>query len=46
MSIEKLTLKGFVDEVKDVSEGPHSRRFCFVLGAGASKTSGIKSGQE
>ena len=46
MGIERLTLKGFVDEVKDVSEGPHSRRFCFVLGAGASKTSGIKSGQD
>ena len=44
--VEKLTLKGFIDEVADVSVGPHPRKFCFVLGAGASKSSGIKSGQD
>ena len=43
---EELSLSGFRDEMKEVSSGPHSRKFCFVLGAGASKTSGIKSGQE
>lgn len=32
--------------MKDVSSGPYSRKFCFVLGAGASRSSGIKSGQE
>ena len=46
MSCEKLSLSGFVKEVKDVSYGSHPRKFCFVLGAGASKSSGIKSGQE
>lgn len=46
MSYEELTLSGFVNEMREVSSGPHPRRFCFVLGAGASKSSGIKSGQE
>lgn len=46
MSYEELSLTGFINEMKDVSVGPHARKFCFVLGAGASVTSGIKSGQE
>ena len=46
MSYEKLSLSGFVEEMKMVSTGAHPRKFCFVLGAGASKSSGIKSGQE
>lgn len=46
MSYEKLSFSGFINEIKDVSNGSHPRKFCFVLGAGASKTSGIKSGQE
>ena len=46
MSYEELSLTGFINEMKDVSVGPHARKFCFVLGAGASITSGIKSGQE
>lgn len=46
MNYEKLSLSGFVKEIKEVSNGPHPRKFCFVLGAGASKTSGIRSGQE
>ncbi len=46
MMYEELALKGFVDEMKEVSSGPHPRRFCFILGAGASRASGIKSGQE
>ena len=46
MSYEELNLKGFIHEMKDVSSGPHPRKFCFVLGAGASISSGIKSGQE
>ena len=46
MSVEKLSLKGFIREVVDVSVGAHSRKFCFVLGAGCSITSGIKSGQQ
>lgn len=46
MGCEELSLSGFIKEMKDVSEGPHPRKFCFVLGAGASKSSGIKSGQD
>lgn len=46
MGYEKLTLRGFIKEIKEVSSGPHSRKFCFVLGAGASKSSGIKLGQD
>lgn len=46
MNYEELSLSGFINEIRDVSTGPHPRKFCFVLGAGASKTSGIKSGQE
>ncbi len=46
MNYEEITLSGFVKEMKEVSSGPHPRKFCFVLGAGASKSSGIKSGQD
>ena len=46
MGYELLSLSGFINEMKDVSKGPHQRKFCFVLGAGASRASGIKSGQE
>ena len=46
MACEELSLNGFIQEMKDVTTGSHPRRFCFVLGAGASRSSGIKSGQE
>ena len=46
MSYEELSLSSFIKEIKDVTTGTHPRKFCFVLGAGASKTSGIKSGQD
>ena len=46
MAYRELSLDGFVHEFKSVSEGPYQRKFCFVLGAGASKTSGIKTGEE
>lgn len=46
MGCEELSLQGLIDEIKDVSNGTHPRKFCFVLGAGASKSSGIKTGQE
>ena len=46
MSYEELSINGFIQEIKDVSDGHHPRKFCFVLGAGASISSGIKSGQE
>lgn len=46
MSLDELTQAGLIHEFEDVSAGPHSSKFCFVLGAGASKTSGIKTGQE
>ena len=46
MPYQNLSLDGFVQEFKSVSVGPYPRKFCFVLGAGASKTSGIKTGEE
>lgn len=46
MDTNELTLDGFIDEFKNASSGPHCRKFCFFLGAGASVSSGIKSGSE
>lgn len=46
MSYEVLSLSSFIKEMKEVTTGTHPRKFCFVLGAGASRTSGIKSGQD
>ena len=46
MACEQLSLNGFIQEMKEVAYGTHPRKFCFVLGAGASRSSGIKSGQE
>lgn len=46
MNYEQLSLSGFIKEMKEVTDGSHPRRFCFVLGAGASVSSGIKTGQE
>ena len=46
MPYNELSLEGFIQEFKSVSVGPYPRKFCFVLGAGASKTSGIKTGEE
>ena len=46
MAYQIMTLRGFINEVKSSSQGPYPRKFCFVLGAGASKTSGIKTGEE
>lgn len=39
------TLLSFIDKVRETSEGMHPRKYCFVLGAGASASSGIKTGQ-
>lgn len=36
---------GFVEEFREVTQGTHPRRFCFILGAGASLSSGIRSGE-
>ena len=44
--LPSLPLEDFVKEFKSTSHGYHQRKFCFVLGAGASKTSGIKTGEE
>ena len=46
MGYEQLSLNGFIQEMKAATNGAHPRRFCFILGAGASRSSGIKSGQE
>lgn len=44
--MEELSLNGFIQEMKDASSGAHQRKFCFVLGAGASKSSDIKTGED
>jgi hypothetical protein len=36
MKLRKLSLDGFIDEFKEVTVSSRPRRFCFVLGAGAS----------
>lgn len=46
MDFQELSVHSFIQEVVQASNGWHPRKFCFVLGAGASKASGIKSGQE
>ena len=46
MSYEEISLNGFIREMHGISIGDYARKFCFVLGAGASISSGIKSGQE
>ena len=46
MGYEFLSFTGFANEMHEVSFGPHPKKFCFVIGAGASKSSGIKTGQE
>jgi len=46
MGYRNLSLSGFIKEVKEASDGDYLRKFCFVLGAGASGSSGIKTGQE
>lgn len=46
MAYQIMTLSGFINEVRSSSKGPYPRKYCFVLGAGASKTSGIKTGEE
>lgn len=45
MKLRKLSLDGFIDEFKEVTVSSRPRRFCFVLGAGASVSSGIPTAQ-
>ena len=46
MAYERITLEGFINEFSTASKGSNPRRFCFILGAGASISSGIKTGQQ
>lgn len=49
VELEWLEYEGFLDEIHGIGKGresSHPRRLCFVLGAGASLTSGIPSGKE
>lgn len=39
--VREITLKGFLQEYKQIKEDDASRRFCFILGAGASVSSDI-----
>jgi protein O-mannosyl-transferase len=45
-SIRHIHLLGFVEEVRHIHANMPDRRFCFVLGAGASKTSRIPTAGE
>ena len=45
MELQELSMLGFVEEFREVTQGTHPRRFCFILGAGASLSSGIRSGE-
>ena len=40
MPCEQLSLKGFIAEMKEVTDGFHPRKFCFVLGAVAQELPG------
>jgi len=42
----KMRVEGFVEEVKRTDQKMKNRRFAFILGAGASKSSNIKTGGE
>ena len=39
-------IQGFLKLIRQVHEGKYQKKFCFVLGAGASRSSGIPTGQE
>ena len=45
-SIRRIHLLGFIEEVRHIHANMPDRRFCFVLGAGASKTSLIPTAGE
>ena len=45
MELQELSKSGFVKEFQQAIGGRHPRKFCFVLGAGASVSSNIRSGQ-
>lgn len=45
MDIRVLSMQRFIMYFKEANSGVHSQKFCFVLGAGASISSGIPSGE-
>lgn len=45
-SIRRIHLLGFIEEVRHIHANMPDRRFCFLLGAGASKTSRIPTAGE
>ena len=47
MSYQLISVDSFIkQEISASSSGTHKRKFCFVLGAGASKKSGIPTGMD
>lgn len=44
--MSRMSLDTFIKEIYNASYSSHPRKVCFFLGAGASKTSGIPSGQD
>lgn len=44
--MDRITTKEFIRVFKDISKHSSDKKFCFILGAGASKSSGIPTGEE
>lgn len=42
--MQTMNTREFLFTFKDIHENSHDRRFCFILGAGASRSSGIPTG--
>ena len=46
MDIQELSMQRFIMYFKEANTGVHPQKFCFVLGAGASKSSRIPTGED
>ena len=46
ISPQKWTETGLLDELEKIDAGHHGHKICFIIGAGASVTSGVPTGGE
>lgn len=46
MAYQVVSMNGLVQDIQDASDGTIQQRFCFILGAGASRESNIPTGQQ
>lgn len=46
MTDVEMSIRGFLEEFRRIHEEVEDQQFCFVLGAGASRSSGIRTGAE